>query len=232
MIDPVLLLDLTTLNDDDTAETVQALCAKAVTPRGDVAAVCVLPAFIGVAKKALAGTGVKVAGVANFPAGDDDPFGAADETQFEVNAGADEVDVVVPWQAALDGDLDAVTGLVAACAEATPPGGLKAILETGSHPDLETTRRIADAALAGGAGWVKTSTGKVGQGATLEAARVLAEAVRDHGSGGVKVSGGVRTGDDARAYIRVVEEVLGEGWATPATMRIGASSLLDELLAR
>ena len=231
MIDPVLLLDLTSLDDDDTAETVQALCAKAVTPRGHVAAVCVLPAFVGVAKKALAGTGVKVASVANFPAGDDDPFGAADEAQFEVNAGADEVDVVVPWQAALEGDLDAVTGLVAACAEATPPGGLKAILETGSHPDLETTRRIADAALAGGAGWVKTSTGKVGPGASPEAARVLAEAIRDHGSGALKISGGVRTGEQAREYIALAESILGEGWATPDTMRIGASSLLDTLLA-
>jgi deoxyribose-phosphate aldolase len=231
MIDPILLLDLTTLNDDDTAESVTALCERAVTPRGPVAAVCVLPAFVGVAKKALAGTGVKVAAVANFPAGDDDPFGAADEAQFEVNAGADEIDVVVPWRAALDGDVEAVTTLVSACAATTEPGALKAILETGSHPDLALTREIADAALAGGAGWLKTSTGKVGPGASLDAARVLAEAIRDHGSGRLKISGGVRTGEQAREYIALAESILGEGWATPETMRIGASSLLDTLLA-
>ena len=231
MIDPIHLLDLTSLNDDDTPEHIRDLCAKAVTPRGPVAAVCVLPAFVGVAKKALDGTGVKVAAVANFPAGEDDPFGAADEAQFEVTAGADEIDVVVPWQAAVDGDLEAVGTLVAACAAAAPPGGLKAILETGSHPSPELTREIADQALANGAGWLKTSTGKIGQGATLDAARILLEAVRDFGSGGVKVSGGVRTGDDARAYIALAEEVMGEGWVSPDTFRIGASSLLDVLLA-
>lgn len=232
MTDPIQLLDLTSLNDDDTADTVRELCAKAVTPRGNVAAVCIMPAFVGVAKKELAGTGVKVATVANFPDGDDDPFGAADQVQFSIDAGADEVDVVAPWQAHVAGDLEAAATLVAACAAAAPPGALKVILETGSHPGAAVTRALADAALANGAAFVKTSTGKAGPGASPEAAKILAEAVRDFGSGGVKVSGGVRTADQADHYVRVVEEVLGEGWATPDTMRIGASSLLDELLAR
>ena len=232
MTDPIALLDLTSLNDDDTADTVRELCAKAVTPHGHVAAVCILPAFIGVAKKELAGTGVKVATVANFPEGDDDPYGAADQVQFSIDAGADEVDVVAPWRAHVAGDLEAAATLVAACAAAAPPGALKVILETGSHPGAAVTRALADAALANGAAFVKTSTGKAGPGASPEAARILAEAVRDFGSGGVKVSGGVRTAEQADHYVRVVEEVLGEGWATPETMRIGASSLLDELLAR
>jgi len=230
VIDPIALLDLTSLEDDDTPERIRDLCARAVTPRGPVAAVCVLPAFVGVAKKALAGTGVKVAAVANFPDGDDDPFGAADEAQFEVDAGADEVEVVVPWRAAVDGDLEAVGTLVAACAAAVPPGGLKAILETGSHPSAELTREIADQALANGAGWLKTSTGKVGPGATPEAARILLEAVRDFGSGGVKVSGGVRTAEQAREYLALAEEVMGAGWIGPDTFRLGASALLDDLL--
>jgi deoxyribose-phosphate aldolase len=232
MTDPIQLLDLTSLNDDDTADTVRELCAKAVTAKGNVAAVCVMPAFTGVAKKELAGTGVKVATVANFPDGDDDPFGAADQAQFSFDAGADEVDVVVPWRAHVAGDAEAVGAFVAACAATGPAGALKAILETGSHPDGAATRAMADAALANGAGFLKTSTGKVGPGASPEAARILAEAVRDFGSGGVKVSGGVRTAEQADEYVRIVEEVLGEGWATPQTMRIGASSLLDELLAR
>ena len=232
MTDPIQLLDLTSLDDDDTADTVRELCAKAVTPKGNVAAVCIMPAFVGVAKKELAGTGVKVATVANFPDGDDDPFGAADQVQFAIDAGADEVDVVAPWRAHLEGDLEAAATLVAACAAAAPPGALKVILETGSHPGAAVTRALADAALANGAWFVKTSTGKAGPGASPEAARILAEAVRDFGSGGVKVSGGVRTAEQAEHYIEVVEGVLGAGWATPATMRIGASSLLDELLAR
>jgi deoxyribose-phosphate aldolase len=232
MTDPIALLDLTSLNDDDTAETVRALCAKALTARGPVAAVCILPAFIGVARKELAGTGVKVATVANFPEGDDDPFGAADQVQFAIDAGADEVDVVAPWRAHLDGDLEAAATLVAACAAAAPAGALKVILETGSHPGAAETRALADAALANGAAFVKTSTGKTGPGASPQAARVLCEAVRDFGSGGVKVSGGVRTAEQADAYVALAEEILGAGWATPDTLRIGASSLLDELLAR
>jgi deoxyribose-phosphate aldolase len=232
LIDPIALLDLTSLEDDDTPDTIRALCERAVTPRGPVAAVCILPAFIGVARKALAGTGVKVATVANFPEGEDDPFGAADQVAFAIDAGADEVDVVVPWQAHVAGDIEACATLVAACAAAAPPGALKAILETGSHPGAAVTRALADAALASGAAFVKTSTGKAGPGASPEAARILCEAVRDNGTGGVKVSGGVRTADQAEAYVALAEEVLGEGWASPATFRIGASSLLDELLAR
>lgn len=232
MTDPIQLLDLTSLNDDDTADTVRELCARAVTPKGNVAAVCIMPAFVGVAKKELAGTGVKVATVANFPGGEDDPFGAADQVQFAIDAGADEVDVVAPWRAHVAGDLEAAATLVAACAAAAPPGALKVILETGSHPGAAVTRALADAALANGAAFVKTSTGKAGPGASPEAARILAEAVRDFGSGGVKVSGGVRTAEQADHYVQVVEDVLGAGWATPATMRIGASSLLEELLAR
>ena len=193
----------------------------------EVAAVCILPAFVGVARKALQGTAVKVATVANFPDGDDDPWGAADQVQFAIDAGADEVDVVAPWRAHVAGDLDAAATLVAACAAAAPAGALKVILETGSHPGAAVTRALADAALANGAGFVKTATGKAGPGATPEAVAVIAEAVRDFGSGGVKVSGGVRTAEQARRYVQVVEDVLGAGWATPDTMRIGASTLLD-----
>jgi len=230
MTDPIQLLDLTSLNDDDTADTVRELCARAVTPKGNVAAVCVMPAFTGVAKRELAGTGVKVATVANFPDGDDDPFGAADQVQFSIDAGADEVDVVAPWQAHVAGDLEAAATLVAACAAAAPPGALKVILETGSHPGAAVTRALADAALANGAAFVKTSTGKAGPGASPEAAKILAEAVRDFGSGGVKVSGGVRTAEQADDYMRLAAAILGEDAVTPERFRIGASSLLDALL--
>ena len=228
MTDLIALLDLTSLGDDDTADDVRALCARAVTPHGPVAAVCVLPAFTGVAVRELAGTGVRVATVANFPDGDDDPFGAADQIAFSIDAGADEVDVVVPWRAHLAGDDEAVGAFVAACAEAAPAGALKAILETGALPGLAVTRAVADAALGAGAAFVKTSTGKAAAGATPEAVRVLCEAVRDAGTGGVKVAGGVRTAEQARAYATIAQDLL--GGLDPGRFRIGASGLLDELL--
>jgi deoxyribose-phosphate aldolase len=239
MIDPVLLLDLTTLNDDDTDEVVRALCAKAISRRGPVAAVCVLPPFVTTALEALAAANdpapspVRVATVANFPAGADDPAAAAREVAASVAAGAHEVDVVVPWRAHLAGDRDAVARLVAACAAPDVLGDatLKAILETGSHgDDAAATREMADAALRAGATFVKTSTGKHGPGASPQAAAILLDAVVAHGSGGVKVSGGVRTVADAEAYVAQAGTALGDDQVTPATFRIGASSLLDELL--
>jgi deoxyribose-phosphate aldolase len=140
------------------------------------------------------------------------------------------VDVVAPWRAHAE-DPEAVAELVSACRVSALDRILKVILETGSHPDPASTRAMADAALAAGADFLKTSTGKHGPGASPEAARVLLEAVRDAGAGGVKVSGGVRTAEQARSYVALADEVMGAGWATPATFRIGASSLLDVLLA-
>jgi deoxyribose-phosphate aldolase len=230
MTDPVALLDLTTLEDDDTPEKIRALCAKAQTPRGPVAAVCILPRLAAVAVEALQDSPIRVATVSNFPDGDYDPAGAAATAAQAVADGVDEVDVVAPWRSVLDGDDEALARLVAATADACEGRTLKVILETGSHPDAATTRAMADAALAAGAFFLKTSTGKVGPGADLGAARVLLEAVRDHGSGGVKVSGGVRTAEQADDYIRLVAAILGEDAVAPERFRIGASSLLDALL--
>lgn len=232
MTDPLTLLDLTSLNDGDDAATVRALAAKAVVTDGrHVAALCINPDLVEVAVEAVAGTGVLVATVANFPAGADDPDAAAREAAAAVAAGADEVDVVAPWQAHAAGDAEAVARLVRATAEACDGRTLKVILETGSHTDAGATRAMADAALESGAHFLKTSTGKVGPGASPEAAQVLLEAVRDFGRGGVKVSGGVRTADDADAYVAQAERILGTA-VTPQTYRIGASSLLDALLER
>jgi deoxyribose-phosphate aldolase len=231
-VDPITLLDLTSLNDDDTDERIVALCEKATTPRGHVAAVCVYGRFGALAVRALRTTAIKVAPVANFPAGDDDPAAAAEQVAAQVADGVDEVDVVAPWRAHLAGDTHAVSRLVAACVDAAGGKTLKVILETGSHPDAATTRAMADAALAAGASFLKTSTGKHGQGATPEAFAVLLDAVKAAGHGGVKASGGVRTADQADAYIAQAAAVLGDAWVSPDTVRLGASSLLDDLLAR
>ena len=170
--------------------------------------------------------------MASFPAGEDDADAAAAECRAAVAAGADEVDVVVPWRAQLAGDAEAVARTTRACVAACDGVPLKVILETGSHPGAEATRAMADTALAEGAAFLKTSTGKVGAGASPEAARVLLEAVRDAGHGGVKVSGGVRTAEQADAYVALAGDVMGAEWVSPATFRIGASSLLTELVAR
>ncbi|MCW3040466.1 MAG: deoxyribose-phosphate aldolase [Solirubrobacterales bacterium] len=231
MPDPISLLDLTSLNDDDTAAVIDALCVRAITPVGPVAAVCVLPQFVAVAAEALESTGVRVATVVNFPAGENEPEAAARDTASLMDEGADEVDVVAPWRAHLAGDHEAVARLVAACADECP-AHLKVILETGSHHDATATRAMADAALQHGAAFLKTSTGKHGRGADLAGARILLEAVRAHdGPAGVKISGGVRTRADAEAYLQLAEEVMGMAWASPYTFRFGASTLLDDLLA-
>jgi len=232
MIDPISLLDLTSLNDDDTDERIVALCEQATTPRGHVAAVCVYGRFGALAVRELRTTAIKVATVANFPAGDDDPVGAAAEVATQVADGVDEVDVVAPWRAHVAGDTQAVTRLVRACVDAAGGKALKVILETGSHPDAATTRAMADAALDAGASFLKTSTGKHGQGATPEAFAVLLDAVKAAGHGGVKASGGVRTADQADAYLAQARAAMGEDWISPDTVRFGASSLLDDLLAR
>jgi len=223
------LVDLTSLNDDETEAQVEGLCARAID--AGVAAVCVWPRFVPLAKAKLAHSPVRLATVANFPDGSDDLARAARESADARAAGADEVDVVAPIQAILDGDIGLVTELVQACRKAAPEVALKVILETGR---LEQPARIAAAARAaimGGGGMLKTSTGKFPVGATLEAAAVLL-AVIDEADGrvGIKFSGGIRTTQQAAQYLYLVDHFLGSGWTSPETLRFGASALLDDLL--
>jgi len=223
------VVDLTRLERPDEAEAIDALAAKAVSPAGSVAAICVYPEWI----ERVIGVGVPVAAVANFPAGADDADLAAREAAGAVEAGATEVDVVVPWQAFAAGDDGAIERVVAATrAAAGDAVGLKAILETGSLEGAEQIRAAGERALGAGADFLKTSTGKVGQGATPDATRILLEVVKRAGHGAVKASGGVRTAEQAAEYLALADEVMGAGWATPARFRIGASSLVDHILAK
>jgi deoxyribose-phosphate aldolase len=222
----IALLDLTTLTGTETDEEIALLCARAVRHR--VAAVCVYPRYVARVVHELAGAPVHIAAVANFPEGDLDAERATRDSAEAVAAGADEVDVVLPWRAWLDGDVAGALRVVEAARDVTP-GTLKVILESGQLGDR--VRAAADDALTAGADFVKTSTGKVPPGASPEAARAMMEAIRDHGSGGFKASGGVRTREDAEAYLAIADELLGPEWATPQTFRIGASSLLDALVA-
>jgi deoxyribose-phosphate aldolase len=227
------LLDLTSLEDDDTDERIAALCRRATTPAGDVAAVCIYPRFVAQAKAALAGTAVRIATVINFPAGAGDAATVRSDTVEALAAGADEIDVVLPWSAYLAGDREGALAVVDVCREACGDAAvLKVILETGRLEDPAVIRAAAADALAHGADFVKTSTGKVPVGATSEAARAMLEAIRDAGGDrGFKASGGVRTTGDAARYLALADEVLGPAYPAPQRFRFGASSLLDDLLA-
>jgi deoxyribose-phosphate aldolase len=230
------LIDLTSLNPTDSEDTVRALAASAATPAGRVAALCIWARFIAVARESLQGTGVPIAVVANFPSGASDIEAAAAETAAAVADGADEVDVVFPYHALLSGDEVTGLALVRACRAACgPKARLKVILETGQLGSADRIRRACELSIEGGAHFLKTSTGKTQPGATLAAAEVMIETIASAQRRGVRVgfkaSGGVSTIADASAYLELFEKRLGAASATPATFRIGASSLLKPILA-
>lgn len=228
----ISLVDLTSLRGGESADEIERLCARAV--RHGTAAVCIFAEHLPLARESLAGSPVRLATVANFPHGGDDIAGAADETAAAVAAGADEVDVVAPIEAIREGDIGLVGELVQACKAAAGPGvTLKVILETGALGEPDLINAAARAAVMAGADFLKTSTGKAEVGATLEAAAVMLTVIREaDGRVGFKAAGGVRTADEAAGYRHLATALLGPSWVSPQTFRLGASSLLDDLLAR
>jgi deoxyribose-phosphate aldolase len=226
------LLDLTSLNDDDESAGMIRLCDRAVTAFGQVAAVCVWPRFVTLCKERLTGKGVRVATVANFPHGDADSKQALWETQQAVAAGADELDLVFPYKIWLAGEHDRACDLVSVCKQACGPNViLKLILETGRLPTPQHIAEVSRDAIAAGADFLKTSTGKVQVGATLPAATVMLAAIKESGrTVGFKAAGGIRTLVDALPYLELAEGIMGSNWVHPARFRIGASALLDDLL--
>ncbi|MEX3958857.1 deoxyribose-phosphate aldolase [Trinickia sp. EG282A] len=228
------LIDLTSLNPDDTDERIEALVTSADTPVGTPAALCIYPRFIGTARKALLARGLKIpiATVINFPDGSPVPGAATREIAEAVALGADEVDVVFPYRALIDGDAQVGRELIKQSRAAAGGKCLKVIIESGELKDPQLIRLASEICIEGGADFLKTSTGKVPVNATLEAAQIMLGAIR--GSGrivGFKAAGGVRTADEAAAYLKLAERILGPTWVTPARFRFGASSLLANLLA-
>ena len=223
------LVDVTLLADDATSAQVADLCARGLD--AGVAGVCVWPRFLPLAKAKLAHSPVRLVTVANFPDGSDDLARAARETADALLAGADEVDVVAPVEAVMDGDVGLVTELVQACKAKAPERTLKVILETGRLEEPARIAAAARAAIMGGCDMLKTSTGRFLVGATLEAAAVLLAVLEEaDGKIGIKLSGGIRTTRDAASYLYLVDHFLGSGWTAPETLRFGGSALLDDLL--
>ncbi len=239
----IRMIDLTTLEGQDTPGKVRALAAKARRPDPSdpttppVAAVCVYPDLVGVSVEALRGSGVHTASVATaFPSGRAALATKLVDVAEAIAAGADEIDMVIDRGAFLSGRLLEVHDEIVAVKQAC--GGrahLKVILETGELSTLDNVRRASWLALLAGGDFIKTSTGKVSPAATPPVALVMLQAVRDFAAAtgdvrGVKLAGGIRSAKDAVRYLVLVNEVAGERWLTPDTFRFGASSLLNDLL--
>jgi deoxyribose-phosphate aldolase len=234
--------DLTTLEGADTDARVAQLCQKAIMPDPadpslpSVAAVCVYPNRVPAAKAALRRSAVRVASVATaFPSGQAPLDIKIRETEEAVAAGADEIDMVIDRGAFLAGRRAQVAGEIAAIKAACGGATLKVILETGELATYDNVRRASMLAMQAGADFIKTSTGKIAPAATLPVALVMLETIRDFQSltnrmVGLKVAGGIRTAKQALQYLVLVKETVGDAWLDPNMFRIGASSLLNDIL--
>src|SRR5215467_4183305 len=238
----ISMLDLTTLEGKDSDGKVRQLCQKAIQPMpGDptvphVAAVCVYPNLVPVAKEALEGSGVKVASVSTgFPAGLVPLPVKIEDTRRAVAMGADEIDMVIDRGAFLAGDYGKVSSEILAVKDACGEAHLKVILETGELETYDNVRKASHLAMAAGADFIKTSTGKVSPAATPSVVLVMLEAIRDYYDEtgrmvGMKPAGGIRDAKSALTTLVIVKETLGEAWLTPEWFRFGASSLTNDLL--
>lgn len=226
------LLDLTSLGEDDTPAKIEALCASARSPHGLPAAICVYPEHVSTVRRLFEDASLRVATVVNFPDGGSDAARVVRETRRAIAAGADEIDMVLPYRALMAGDIALASEAVSACRLACSDGiGMKLILETGELGSPELIREASRIGLEAGADFLKTSTGKVPVNATLAAARVMIDAIAEAGGNcGLKLSGGIRSLDDAAPYMHLITERMGDEWVSPRHVRIGASALFSELL--
>ena len=236
------MIDLTTLEGKDTDGKVKQLCYKAVHLHDaypglpTVAAVCVYPSMVKVAKKALEGSGIKVASVATaFPSGQASRDVKIRDTRFALNEGADEIDMVISRGKFHMGEYNFVFDEIAAVKEACGEARLKVILETGELVTYDKVRRASDIAMYAGADFIKTSTGKISPAATMPVTLVMLEAIRDfyYKTGkriAMKPAGGISKSKLALHYLVMLNEVLGEAWMNNEWFRFGASSLANDIL--
>ena len=236
------MIDLTTLEGKDSPGKVKQLCYKATHLHDqypdlpNVAAICVYPTMVPIAKKALTGTNINIASVAtSFPSGMADLQSKLDEVKSVIDAGANEIDMVISRGRFLRGDYNYVSDEIAQVKDVCGDGHLKVILETGELVTLDNVRLASDIAMDAGADFIKTSTGKVSPAATPPVVLTMLEAIRDFETKtgkqiGMKPAGGIGTAKQAIQYLVMVKETLGEDWLSPDLFRFGASSLASDVL--
>ncbi len=236
------MIDLTTLEGKDSPGKVKQLCYKAAHLHDqypdlpNVAAICVYPTMVPIAKKALTGTNINIASVAtSFPSGMADLQSKLDEVKSVVDAGANEIDMVISRGRFLRGDYNYVSDEIAQVKDACGDAHLKVILETGELVTLDNVRLASDIAMEADADFIKTSTGKVSPAATPPVVLTMLEAIRDFETKtgkkiGMKPAGGIGTAKQAIQYLVMVKETLGEDWLSPDLFRFGASSLANDVL--
>lgn len=236
------MIDLTTLEGKDSPGKVKQLCYKASHLHDsfpnlpNVAAICVYPTMVPVAKKALVGTGINIASVATaFPSGMVDIKAKLDEVKLVVESGANEVDMVISRGKFLGGEYQYVYDEIAQVKECCGEVHLKVILETGELITLDNVRLASDIAMEAGADFIKTSTGKVSPAATPSVVLTMLEAIRDYKGKtgkkiGMKPAGGISTAKQAIQFLVMIKETLGNDWLSPKLFRFGASSLANDLL--
>lgn len=236
------MIDLTTLEGKDTPGKVKQLCYKALHLHDrmeglpHVAAVCVYPTYVGLAKKELEGTGINVASVATaFPSGQSNQEAKLSDTRYAVEQGADEIDMVISRGEFLAGHYDFVFDEIARIKEACGEAHLKVILETGELDTLDNVRKASELAMHAGADFIKTSTGKIQPAATLPVTYVMLDAIKDFYKKtgkmiGMKPAGGISTSKIALQYLVMLNEVLGHRWMNKDYFRFGASSLANDIL--
>ena len=238
------VIDLTTLEGSDTHQRVIELCekAKGFSSLGNdipnTAAVCVYPVFVATAKKALAGTNIKIASVAGaFPSGQSPIDVKVAEVKYAVAQGADDIDMVISRGTFLEGDYQTVFDEIVAIKQACGKAHLKVILETGELQTPENIYKASEIAIQAGADFIKTSTGKIAVNATPEAMLIMLEAIKAHYDAtgnmvGIKPAGGIATAEESLNYLKLVENTLGEKWMNNQWLRFGASRLADKIVEK
>lgn len=229
------LIDLTSLNDNDSQDNIIQLCDNSVTKFGNVAAICIYSHFIPVARELYAkrNLSMKIATVVNFPHGSLDLERALFETKLALERGADEVDIVFPYHALIGGNQDIGAQMIAKAKQLCSDKVLKVIIESGELNSAELIKTASEIAIENGADFIKTSTGKVKINATLAASEIMLNAIKTSGAKcGFKAAGGIRNINEAVQYLELAETIMGEKWVSSTTFRFGASALLQDVLAK
>lgn len=227
------LIDLTSLNDNDTEKTIYELCMKTKTDYGTVPAICIYSSFIPYAKDVLAKYNpmVKIATVTNFPHGSTDFERAIFETELAIKRGADEVDIVFPYHALIAGDYQIGAKMVQAAKKICGQNTLKVIIESGELKESTLIKQASEICISSGADFIKTSTGKVAVNSTLETAEIMLTVIKAaKNKCGFKAAGGIKTVEQAEKYLELTKSIMNADWINSNSFRFGASSLLSDVL--